>query len=269
MMNRDVVPETSISFIEPWLAKRNRRLIFDFDDAIHLGPREKKLRKILPCFAWLTPGNEYLASFVRQVNPHVSIWPTVVDTEYYHPIKEREAGPIRIGWSGSNMTLQTCLPLIEKIIIQLAQKVDFQFIVIAEVPPQISWPEVKWKYIPWTPQTEVEGLQQIDIGVMPLEDKPYERGKCGLKAIQYMGVGIPALVSPVGVNKNIINHGENGFHCNNEEEWLMYLHRLLLDKGLRKHMGSAGRNHVEKTYSIKAQLPIMTNIFEKVATGDK
>lgn len=264
-MNRDLVPEPKINFLEPWLAKKNPRLIFDFDDAIHLPPREKKLRRILPHFAWVTPGNEYLAEFARQVNHDVSILPTVVDTDYYHPVKERQPGPIRIGWSGSQANLQTHLQLIAKHVIALAERVEFEFIVIADVPPKLHLPGVKWRYIPWTTQTELEGLQQIDIGVMPLEDKPYERGKCGLKAIQYMGVGIPALVSPVGVNKDIVIHGENGFHCTDDEDWLFYLQLLLQDSKLRQQLGSAGRSHVEKNYSIKSQLPKIINIFEEVA----
>jgi|WetSurMetagenome_2_1015567.scaffolds.fasta_scaffold198782_1 glycosyltransferase involved in cell wall biosynthesis len=263
-MNRDLIPETTIEFLESWLLKRNPRLIFDFDDAIHLGPRENKLRKILPHFAWLTPGNEYLASFARQVNERVSVWPTVVDTSYYYPIKKRTSGIIRIGWSGSNSTLRYCLPLLENIISALVKEEDCEFIVIADVPPAIKWPGVKWRYIPWTPQTEVRGLQEIDIGLMPLRDEPFERGKCGLKAIQYLGVGIPSLVSPVGVNKDIVVHGENGFHCNTEEDWLFYLRKLINNRKLRKQMGGTGRHWVEKKYSVKSQLPVMIDVFEKV-----
>ena len=263
-INRDRVPQPSVDFLEPWLAKRNPRLIFAFDDAIHLGPRENKMRKILPYFAWITPGNEYLALFARQVNSHVTILPLVVDTDYYHPVKERQPGPIRVGWSGSKGSLQENLPFIEKTIVKLAEREEMEFIIISEVQPTLPLPGVKWRYIPWTPQTEVEGLQQIDIGVMPLDDKPFERGKCGLKAIQYMGVGIPALVSPVGVNQEIVIHGENGLHCANDEEWLYYLQLLIKNQDLRQQLGIAGRQHIVDNYSIKAQLPIMIDLFEKL-----
>ncbi|MFI5332391.1 MAG: glycosyltransferase, partial [Desulfobaccales bacterium] len=237
LMNRDLVPEPGITFIEPWLSKKNPRLIFDFDDAIHLGDREAKLRKILPHFAWVTPGNEYLASFASQCNPHVSVWPTVVDTAYYYPMRERKPGPIRIGWTGSQSTVQYCLPLMKNILIELSCREDFEFIITADIRPNIDWPGVKWRFIPWSPQTEVETLQEFDIGVMPLQDNPFERGKCGMKAILYMAAGIPALVSPVGVNQEIVIHNVTGFHCLNNEEWVYYLTSLIENDNLRRQMG--------------------------------
>jgi glycosyltransferase involved in cell wall biosynthesis len=265
MMNRDLILETRIDFLEPWLCRKNPRVIFDFDDAIHLGNRSKKLEKILPHFAWITPGNEYLASYARQLNPCVSIWPTVVDTDDYQPVKMRKPGPLRIGWSGSKSTIKYCLPLLKNIMVQLTKTEDFEFIVIADVPPSLDWPGVKWRYIPWTPQTEVAGLQEIDIGLMPLQDNPFERGKCGLKAIQYMGVGIPTLVSPVGVNQNIVLHGETGFHCSEDKEWLQYLRLLIHDPKLREEIGCAGRIWAEEHYSIRSLLPKIQDVFEKVA----
>lgn len=265
MMNRDLIPETRIDFLETWLSHQNSHVIFDFDDAIHLGNRSKKLKKILPHFAWITPGNEYLASYARQLNRCVTVWPTVVDTDYYQPVKARKPGPIRIGWSGSRSTIAYCLPLLKNIMVQLAKTEDFEFIVIAEVPPILDWPGVKWRYIPWTSQTEVKGLQEIDLGLMPLKDEPFERGKCGLKAIQYMGVGIPTLVSPVGVNKSIVLHDEIGFHCSNDEEWLQSLGLLIHNPKLREEMGRAGRIQAEEHYSIKSLLPKMQDVFEKVA----
>lgn len=265
VMNRDVVPETSINFLELWLSKRNPRLIFDFDDAIHLGKRQEKLEKVLPHFAWITPGNEYLAEFARKLNPNVSIWPTVVNTNVYSVSPHRHPGPIRIGWSGSNSTLEYCLPLLRDVICDLAQTNDFEFIVIANVRPQLDWPGVNWRYIPWTPGTEVSGLQEIDVGLMPLRDEPFERGKCGLKAIQYMAVGAPAIVSPVGVNKEIVVPGETGYHATTKAEWIGTIKTLLSDGNLRKSMGAAARQRAEHHYSIKSLLPQMINVFERVA----
>jgi len=264
MMNRDILPSIRIQFIEPWLSRRNPRLIFDFDDAIHLGARNAKLKKILPYFAFITPGNPYLAEFAANYNKNIRILPTVVDSEIYHPIKERITGPIRIGWSGSRSTLQYCLPLLENVLCQLAGQVDFEFIIIADIPPSINWKNVKTRYIPWSANTEVQGLQQIDIGLMPLSDSPFERGKCGLKAIQYMGVGIPALVSPVGVNKDIVIHKETGFHCVTDEEWITYIKLLMDNEQLRQTMGRKGRTRMEEKYSIQSQLPNFMDVFSKV-----
>lgn len=266
-MNRDIVPEIRVDFLEPQLAKRNPRLVFDFDDAIHVGSREAKLRKILPYFAWLTAGNEYLASFARAVNENVSIWPTVVDTETYKPSRERIDGPVRIGWSGSRSTLEHCLPLLESVMMTLATQAEFEFVVIADVPPAINWRGVETRFIQWTPQTEVWGLQQIDIGLMPLKDEPRERGKCGLKAIQYMAVAVPALVSPVGVNVDIVSHGETGFHCASSNDWIERLMQLIADASLRRQLGDAAQLRVQRHYSVQSLLPEMLEVFEKVSTS--
>ncbi len=265
VMNRDIVPNARIEFIEPWLARRNPRLIFDFDDAIHLGARERKLRKILPHFAWITPGNEFLASFAREHHRNVSIWPTVVDASHYHVARRRSPGPPRVGWSGSSSTLQYCLPLLRKAIVDLAQAENFEFVVIAEIPPQINWPGVTTRYIPWTPESEVQGLQQIDIGLMPLRDEPFERGKCGLKAIQYMAVGAPAIVSPVGVNAEIVVDGTTGFHAVSDDEWKGRIQQLLHDDERRHLMGQAARQRAEQHYSVRALLPQMLDVFEHVS----
>lgn len=264
-MNRDLLPETRITFVEPWLYKRNPRLIFDFDDAIFLGSRGDKLRKILPYFAWIVAGNNYLASFAKEVNFRVSIWPSVVDTEYYNIINSRKPGPPRIGWTGSKFTLRDCFPLIKESMIELAKKEDFELVIISDAAPKIEWPGVRWSFIPWSSETEAEDLQKIDIGIMPLRDEPFERGKCGMKAILYMSSGIPALVSPIGVNKDIVIHEETGFHCVSDSEWISYLRLLIRDENLRKHMGKAARDHVEKNYSIKSLLPKMLEVFAEVS----
>ena len=264
LMNRDLIPEVGIDWLEPWLARRNPRLIFDFDDAIFVGPRDGKLRKILPRFAWVTAGNAYLAEYARQHNANVSILPTVVDTGKFRPAAERAPGPLRVGWSGSRSTLEHCLPLLEGVITRLSREEDFEFVVIAEVAPEIRWTGVKVCYIPWTAQSEVEGLQQIDIGLMPLRDEAFERGKCGLKAIQYMGVGIPALVSPVGVNREIVVDGETGFHCNTDEEWVEKIRFLLHNDEIRRQMGLAGARRIADTYSLSAILPELISIFNKI-----
>ena len=197
-------------------------------------------------------------------NPNVSILPTVVDTDKYKPAAERLPGPLRVGWSGSRSTLEHCLPLLEGVITRLSGEEDFEFVVIAEVAPEIDWRGVKVRYIPWTAESEVAGLQQIDIGLMPLRDEPFERGKCGLKAIQYMGVGIPALVSPVGVNREIVVDGETGFHCNNEAKWVEKIRFLLRNEEARRQMGLAGARRAAETYSLSVILPELLFIFDKI-----
>jgi glycosyltransferase involved in cell wall biosynthesis len=266
MMNRDLVPETSVEFLEPWLARRNPRLIFDFDDAIHIGKRVRKLRRILPHFAWITPGNPYLAEFARQIHKNVSIWPTVVNTDLYRPVDERKPGPIRIGWSGSSSTARYCLPLLEEPLRELAKTEQFEFLVICNSDPGIRWGEVKTRFIQWTTETEIADLQELDVGLMPLRDEPFERGKCGLKAIQYMGIGLPALVSPVGVNCDIVLDGETGFHCDSDADWVHRIRQLIRDDGLRCRLGTSGRARVVGKYSVDSLLPQMQEVFQQVSS---
>jgi glycosyltransferase involved in cell wall biosynthesis len=264
LMNRDLVPETSVRFLEPWLARRNPRMVFDFDDAIFLGPRESKLQKILPHFALVTAGNPYLAEFARRYASSVEVWPTVVDTERFKPALERQPGPLRIGWSGSQSTLYYCLPLIRDAIVQLARTEEFEFLVVADREPQSLWPGVAMRFIPWSPETEVQSLQLFDIGLMPLKDDPFERGKCGAKAITYMAAGIPPVISPVGVNAEIVEDGVSGFFCTGSEEWVEVLRMLLHNSELRKNIGAAARRQVETRYSVWSLLPVMIGCFRRI-----
>lgn len=264
-MNRDLVPEAGVTFLEPWLARRNPHLVFDVDDAIHLGSREKKLRKILPEFALVAAGNEYLADFARQVNARVEVWPTVVDTERFRPVDSRTPGPPRIGWSGSASTLQHCLPILERVMVELARTENFELLIVADRAPDFAWPGVTMRYLPWSPENEVESLQLFDIGLMPLKDDPFERGKCGAKALTYMAIGIPALVSPVGVNSGIVTPGNEGYHCRSDDEWLAALRNLLHDPTLRAGMGHNAVARVEAEYSLHSLVPRMVAAFTAVA----
>lgn len=253
--NRDIVPEPKITWFEEYLFNKGAKLIFDFDDAIFLGLRRKKLDKILPRCSWVVAGNEYLLDYAKSANVNSSIIPTVVDTELYtirnhDEIKDK----LIIGWSGSAGTVKVCLPLIKGPMEELSKIFDFTFLVIADKDPRLDWEVKDIKFKKWTPETEVEGIKQIDIGIMPLNDTEFERGKCGLKAIQYMAVGTPAIVSPVGVNRKIVDHGVDGYHATTEEEWVMYMSALLQDKEKRKQMGLAAREKIEQQYSLKSAI---------------
>lgn len=265
MMNRDMIPEVKIDFLEPLLSKRNRHLIFDFDDSIHIGNRSKKLAKILPYFAAITPGNKFLADFASQFHNNVQVFPTVIDTQKYQPCQRKKSDLIRIGWSGSSSSAQQNLPTIERVITELAKLEHFEFVIISNEDPKINWRGVRTHFIQWTPESEVEGLCQFDIGIMPLDDGDLERGKCGLKAIQYMGVATPAVVSPVGVNAEIVLHNETGYHAKTDAEWIDGLRDLIHSPTKRKNFGENARTRIEEYYSINSQLPKLLQLFEDVS----
>lgn len=258
--NRDIVPELGVKFLEKTLTRIGCNYIFDFDDAIHLGARANKLDLFLSRCYFIIPGNKYLEDFAKQYSKNVQIIPTVVNTDIYLPSKFREIGKLRIGWSGSSSTNIHCLPILKPILECLSIEIDFEFIVISNENPLIKWENVVTKFVKWNPETEVQDLQLIDIGLMPLNDMPFEKGKCGLKAIQYMAIGIPALVSPVGINNKIVKSGYNGFHCNNDDEWKINIKRLLIDSDLRKKMGENARETVVNNYSLKEGLKLWLKI---------
>lgn len=267
-MNKDIVPEIKVCFLEPYLSRRGAALVFDFDDAVYLGARGEKLKKIFPAFRFVTAGNKVLREYAEGLKPgRVAQIPTVIDTDKIFPPAQRSSGPVRIGWSGSSFTAPVCLPLVKDVICELARKYEFEFVVISEKDPGLNWPGVRVRYIPWTSETETAGLQQIDIGLMPLEDNPFERGKCGMKAIQYMAAGAPALVSPVGANEEIVLNGETGFHCSSPAEWIRPLILLMGDEKLRIKMGKAARERAVNHYSVSAILPKLEAVFHDAVEG--
>ena len=252
-------------FIEWIIAKVFRlRLIYDFDDAIWLPntsdsnklvAKLKSNHKIAKIIGWsykVSCGNSYLAQFAKTYHPNeqgVVLNPTTIDLSRHNPTKVHHKGPLKIGWTGSHSTLQY-LDILEPVLNELCQKVPFTFVVIADQNPELTG--ANYKYISWDKHREVEDLLQFDIGVMPLPDTMWSKGKCGLKALQYLALGIPAVVSPVGVNMDIVEHGINGFHCYNATQWMENLEVLLKDKSLREQMGSMGRKKVKSFYSLSS-----------------
>jgi glycosyltransferase involved in cell wall biosynthesis len=271
IMNRDIIPENRILFFERHLVRKGAILIFDFDDAIYIGHRKKKLDKLLPLFNWVVAGNDYLLNYAKSVNPNSSVIPTVIDTKAYTR-KETVVGKkerLTIGWSGSSGTVKQCLPILKSVMEEMSKKYDFTFLVIADKDPNLNWDVKKIEFVKWTPESEVESIKKIDIGLMPLNDSEFERGKCGFKAIQYMAVGIPAVVSPVGVNKTIVSHGVNGFHANSESEWINLLTELLENYSLRIQLGQNARQTILKRYSLEVALKDWEEVLKKVNTATK
>jgi len=265
-MNRDLLPEVHIDWIEPWLTSRNQRLIFDFDDAIYLGHRMKKIRKILPSFAHVTAGNDTLASFSKEViePARVSVLPTVVDTDVLVPAINRRPGPFRIGWMGSRWTMMLHLPIIQTVLERLAGEISMEFHVVCDKKPDFRWKNVNMHYKPWSAEREREDLQDFDVGLMPLPDSAFERGKCGCKAIQYMASGIPSLISPVGAASEIVRHQIDGFHCSSEQDWSQNLKELAGSPDKRKRLGRSARERAENCYSLHYAVPRLLEIFEQV-----
>jgi glycosyltransferase involved in cell wall biosynthesis len=249
-------------------------MVFDFDDAVfvpYVSPSNGylsylkfpgKTRSICRMSAHVMAGNPYLAEYTRQVNDRVTIVPTTIDTEKYTVDARRSDGLPVIGWSGSYSTVQH-LDTLRGALQRLAREVPFRLRVIGT--PKYELEGVEVEALPWRSESEVEDLKRMDVGVMPLPDDKWSKGKCGLKALQYMALGIPTVCSPVGVNTDIIHDGENGFIAGSEDEWVEKLAALLRSGDLRDRLGLAGRATVEARYSARVQAPSVCRIFESVA----
>ncbi len=273
-----VLVQREASLVGPALAERLARsrgpvFIYDFDDAVHLpyvSPTNRHLSLLK--FPWKTralcrmadlvvAGNEGLADFARGlVGPAtaVSVVPSTISLRAYpHPPQRRARTTPVIGWTGSHSSAQYLKPL-EGVFRQLARQVPFRLLLVG--PAAFSIPGVEVEIRPWRSETEVEDLWDMDLGVMPLPDLPWTRGKCGMKALQYMAAGIPAVVSPVGVNREIVAPGATGFHATTEAEWVDALATLLRSPELRSQMGAAARLEVESRYAAEAHVPRLAGL---------
>jgi glycosyltransferase involved in cell wall biosynthesis len=212
-------------------------------------------------------GNPYLAEYARQVNDRVTVIPTTIDTEKYRvPPRTEKNGPPVIGWTGSHSTVQH-LDTLRGALKKLAERESFRLRVIGT--PTYDCPPVDVEAVQWRSETEVEDVAAIDIGVMPLPEDRWSIGKCGLKALQFMALGIPTVCSPVGVNTDIIQDNQNGFIASTEDEWVDKLSRLLRSHELRQRLGHAGRVTVEEKYSAITQTPRVYEIFKSVLRDAK
>ncbi len=251
------------AYFEGRLAKSNAKLIYDFDDAIWLPDNSggnanlswlknpSKTRKIIEVSDLIIAGNQYLADFATQYNTQTTIIPTVVDTDHYQRSATTSSRKICIGWSGSFSTIrhfELVIPALRKVKEAYGDKVEFR--VFGDGHYRL--PELDIQGVPWSLQTELEELSKIDIGLMPLPEEDWSKGKCGLKGLLYMAMETPTIMSPVGVNSQIIKHGKNGFLAQTDQEWVDRMSELIESATLRTEIGSAGRKTVENEYSVKA-----------------
>lgn len=244
-------------------------VVFDFDDAIFhqydshkksivrhiLG---KKLVPILRSANLAMCGNAYLADYARQFCSNVKIVPTVVDVLKYQPALNDQSPLDDIGWIGSPSTWNFVKPFLP-VFQDICQRHNSMFRVVGAGAAANDLPIVK--NIPWREIDEIGQIQNMRIGVMPLDNSPFARGKCGYKLIQYMACGIPVIASPVGVNQSLVEHGVNGYLAETSTEWRDALERLLSDPQLCLQMGRAGRQKIVDNYSIQVTGPIVARLF--------
>ena len=249
------------------------RYVVDYDDALfhrydqHSSWIVRKLlgRKIDTVMRQATTviaGNKYLAHRANDAGAgNVEVVPTVIDSDKYYPDPKSNNDELIVGWIGTPQTSKYLKPLLP-VFQSIQAEVPVRFVAIGASSDEFSDSIIEvW---PWSEETEVKSLQQLDVGIMPLQDSPWERGKCGYKLIQYMACGLPVIASPVGVNSEIVTNGENGLLAETLSEWNIALLQVLKAESDHRHeMGNAGRQLVEGWYSIKVQAPRLCGILRK------
>lgn len=262
--------------LERAIALTGKPVIFDFDDAIYLLHTTAanrffgwlkfpgKTASICRKSAHVVVGNSYLADYARQHNPRVTIIPSSVDTDRYRPSnKLGRGGPIVVGWMGSS-TSQTHLEAFAPVLRDLCAR-DVVLRVVSDREPEL--PGVRFEWRRWSAETEVAELADFDIGIMPMPDDKWARGKCAMKALLYMAVGVPVVCSAVGTNREVIRHGENGLLAASPEEWLNQLDSIIGDPAERERLGSAGRQTVEEGYSMSRCAAKFAAVVEEAVEG--
>jgi len=252
-------------------------VVSDFDDAVfhrydmhRFKPVQtllgQKFAHVMKNSASVFAGNAYLADYARGAgSAAIEIVPTVVDVDYYRVKADRDNGaePV-IGWIGTPSTWRECVEPFLPVFRNVAQTYGARIEAVGA--RMASGEEAGIHFLPWREEVEIDRINAMDIGVMPLPDTPWMRGKCGYKLIQYMACGLPVVASPVGVNADIVEHGVSGFLAETPAAWSRALETLIRNPELRKKMGAAGRKRVEERYSLQVYGPRVASLLSEIAT---
>ena len=223
----------------------------------------QKIQKIIQMSSMVLAGNKYIADYTQKFNSKIINFPTVLDTTYYLPRKEIQDNIVTIGWVG-RWSSQLYLLDLEDVFLQLVKKypkINFRFV---GASTDFTIPDISAEIIDWKLEEEISALIPFDIGIMPLPDDDYSRGKCGFKLLQYMALAIPSIASPVGVNQEIIIDGENGFLAANKQDWYERLSLLIEHPDLRYSIGLEGRKTVEEDYSLNKYFPKLLDLLNQI-----
>lgn len=263
------LPERALGWLGvPYVADYDDALFHQYDQHRSAWVRRllgRKIARVMRGAELVTAGNAYLAEYAfRAGATHVEIIPTVIDLERYprSSVTRPPDMPFTIGWIGSPSTAKY-LQAIARALAEVCAGGQARVRLIGS--GSLELPGVPVEVLPWDEATEVSNMQQFDVGIMPLPDQPWERGKCGFKLIQYMACGLPVVASPVGVNTEIIEHGANGFLANTIDEWVQAMRTLMLDTALRQRMGQAGRGKVEENYSVQVTGPRLAELIKSAS----
>jgi glycosyltransferase involved in cell wall biosynthesis len=272
LLYREAIP-IGPPFIERRIARMGIPIVYDFDDAIFLRAvseanqavsflkNPERVSEILSLSRQVTVGNEFLATYARQFNAHVNVIPTAVDTTRFVPRADPPAADGRklvVGWIGSPTTFRY-LESLKDVLAVVSARHPFT-LKVSGAGRAVNFPGVDVEVVPWSMADEVSLFNTCDIGVYPLTDDDWSRGKCGFKAIQCMACGVPVVAASVGVNREIITHGVNSMLAATRHEWIDHLSALLTNPELRRSMAVAGRRTIEERYSLRVTAPQLASV---------
>ena len=244
------------------LIKSKTTFIYDFDDAIYVpfsnqGNSRKRKSKIealgflLKNAETVIAGNRILQEYALQFRSECNVIPTVINLQTYSVQKDNRLFNYIIGWIGTSQNLVFLDQIAHPLRVLRQEFPQLKFLVICDKPYELDDMVINKT---WSKETEIDDMRLMDIGIMPLSDDEWTRGKCSFKAIQYMALGIPAVVSPVGMNAEVITHGVNGYLADTEDEWIANLRNLIVDQSLRQTFSIKGREKVEDEYTLQVWL---------------
>ena len=247
-----------------------KKRVFDVDDAIWQPGQSDFSAEIARHCEGVIAGNRFLAEHYERVGARVWLVPTSVDSRVWKPADRQAAQPWTIGWIGSWSNLKFLYGIEGPLAQFLNEHSQARLSIVCDRKPVLKEiPDDKWLFQRWSIENEVRMVQQMDVGLMPLDDSEMARGKCGFKMLSYMSVGLPVIVTPVGVNQEILSHDEVGFPATSANDWYAALERLFTEGGLGPRLGNSGRQVVEKYYSVTANAPKLARIFREVVSEER
>ncbi len=245
-----------------------RRRLFDVDDALWLLSRSDFSERIAAESFGVIAGNEFIAEHYRRHCGRVWVVPTSVETRAWKPPTEREPGPWTVGWIGTSSNLPHLLAVEEPLADFLARHGDARLLVVCDKEPRLNRiPPRSRRFVRWSAENEIGSVQGMDVGLMPLPDTEWARGKCALKMLLYMAVGIPVVASPVGVGASLLGRAEIGIAAASRDDWYEALRLLSGDGARARRMGAGGRQLAEEEYSVMKNSIRLADIFREAAAS--
>ncbi|HZS98872.1 MAG TPA: glycosyltransferase family 4 protein [Terriglobales bacterium] len=277
-IHREAFPFFTPAF-ENWVVSRHGKVVFSFDDAIYAAHPDasllnhpwlyrfkygRSLEQVIARSFHVVAGNRTLEKYAERFNSKVTVIPTVVDCEKYQykPVGDGTR-PLVVGWMGSRSTasyLSSIAPVLRKLAATLPGRVEFRLFGCQDM--QLDIPHAT--YCPFRLQSELPDLRTLDIGLMPMPDSRWTRGKCAFKAIQYMAMGIPTVASPVGATQDLIQHNDNGLLADSSDQWFEHLQQLVSGADLRRRISLRARQTIEDNYSLQVWGPRMVALIDEM-----